>query len=202
MNLTLKLQDLLRRTLEDLEFPVVSLAMETPPAANLGDRSSTVALILAKQLKREPEDIAKQILEALPKHHSLIKKTEVAGRGYLNFHFSKNALIEMLKSTLDLGSEFGGSDFGGGEKRLFEYVSANPTGPMNVVSARAAALGQLPGNGPQDAGGAGSPAGDDTGDGRPASANAGHSRRLPEPSRPRGSRRFGPPAGPPGRRSR
>lgn len=141
MNLTRTLQDILRKTLEDLKYPVVSPGMEVPPDARLGDRSSTVALVLAKELKRNPRKIAGDILGTLPKEGPFIDKVETAGPGYLNFFFSNRALTELVRYVVDSGPEYGRSDVGAGEKRLFEYVSANPTGPMNVVSARAAALG-------------------------------------------------------------
>ena len=42
---------------------------------------------------------------------------------------------------LEAGERFGRSDVGAGRRIQVEYVSANPTGPLNVVSARAAAVG-------------------------------------------------------------
>ncbi|TKJ39819.1 arginine--tRNA ligase [candidate division LCP-89 bacterium B3_LCP] len=141
MNLTLIVKGLIVKSLGDLDFPEVPIVIEVPPDPNMGDRSCTVALSLAKQLKQPPRQIAEQIKNVLPIDSDPITKVEIAGPGYLNFFFSENALIHLLQAILRLNSDFGNSDRGAGQRRLFEYVSANPTGPMNVVSARAAALG-------------------------------------------------------------
>ena len=141
MNLSHQLRDLLRDTLQDLGFPDIPIVLEIPPEAELGDRSSVVALTLAQQLGRPPLNIAERIYQALPRDGVLFEKAEIAGPGYLNFHWSLDALLDLLQSILKSGEDFGRMDIGAGERRLFEFVSANPTGPMNIVSARAAALG-------------------------------------------------------------
>jgi len=107
----------------------------------MGDRSCTIALTLAKSLKRPPRQIAEEISSAIVIEGTGLSKVEIAGPGYLNFFWSPDTWIELLQSILELGPQYGDSKAGAGEKRLFEFVSANPTGPMNIVSARAAALG-------------------------------------------------------------
>jgi arginyl-tRNA synthetase len=124
-----------------LQFPEVPLVLEQPPDPQMGDRSCTVALALAKALKRPPRQLANEILSAFPKDDPLIGRVEIAGAGYLNFFWSLDAYRVTLQQILTEGEGFGSSEIGAGEKRLFEFVSANPTGPMNVVSARAAAVG-------------------------------------------------------------
>jgi arginyl-tRNA synthetase len=141
VNLSHHLLNQLRRSLAKLQFPDVPLVLEQPPNPELGDRSCTVALALARELKRPPRQIAQEILEALPQDDPLIGKVEIAGPGYLNFFWSEDAYINVLHSVLEEDSEFGSSEVGAGERWLFEFVSANPTGPMNIVSARAAAVG-------------------------------------------------------------
>ncbi len=140
MNLNRKIQDLLKSALQALDYPEVPVILEVPPEPHLGDRSCTVALVLAKKLHRNPREIAATIKENLPST-DFFARVEIAGAGYLNFFWSKQVLIRLLESILDLGPQYGSSSVGGGERRLFEYVSANPTGPMNIVSARAAAVG-------------------------------------------------------------
>ena len=143
MNLSHKLRELIRQCLSDLKYPDVPVVLEVPPdTKNLGDRSTTVALALAKKLKQPPWEIAEAIskaFEAREKH--LVKWVRTVRPGYLNFRWSDEALRGLLQGILNLESDYGQSDIGTGERRLFEFVSANPTGPMNVVSARAAALG-------------------------------------------------------------
>ncbi|HEX7342679.1 MAG TPA: arginine--tRNA ligase [bacterium] len=141
MNLSRHLIQALDRALSDLGHPPISISLEIPPDPSLGDRSSTVALELARQLKKSPRTIAEAILQALPAGDPLISRCEIAGAGYLNFSYSEEALRRLVKAILDMEAEYGSSDIGMGVRRQFEFVSANPTGPLNIVSARAAALG-------------------------------------------------------------
>ncbi len=141
MNLSHYLLDLLRSTLAKLQYPQVFLSLEVPPEPAMGDRSCAVAMTLAKALKRSPRQIAQEIKQALPTGDVYLERAEIAGSGYINFFWSQRALLDLLLGILQQGSEFGSSTIGAGERRQFEFVSANPTGPLNIVSARAAAIG-------------------------------------------------------------
>lgn len=65
----------------------------------------------------------------------------IAGPGFINVTLSQPVLMLLLNRVLKIGSEYGKSEGPKKRKIIFEFVSANPTGPLNVVSARAAALG-------------------------------------------------------------
>src|SRR5690606_20109193 len=72
-----------------------------------------------------------------------VERAEVAGPGFINF-FLKDAWYEqVLRAVLDAGEDYGRTDAGGGRRVLVEFVSANPTGPLNVVSARHATVGDV-----------------------------------------------------------
>jgi len=141
VNVSKVLTDLLHQALDDLKYPDTEITLESPPDPKMGDRSCTIALALAKQLKRAPRQIAEEIRDAIKTDGSIIERIEIAGAGYLNFFCSEEVWLQLLQSILSTGPDYGSSDTGKNEKRLFEFVSANPTGPMNIVSARAAALG-------------------------------------------------------------
>lgn len=80
-------------------------------------------------------------LESLEAKSPMFAKTEIAGPGFLNLTVREDVLTEFLKQALEDHSSYGRSTSKNPRKILFEFVSANPTGPLNVVSARAAALG-------------------------------------------------------------
>ncbi|MCK4696344.1 MAG: arginine--tRNA ligase, partial [Candidatus Cloacimonetes bacterium] len=69
------------------------------------------------------------------------KSAEVAGPGFINFKVANNVYHKILVSIVNKNLHFGSSNYGRKKKILIEFVSANPTGPLNVVSARAAAYG-------------------------------------------------------------
>jgi arginyl-tRNA synthetase len=124
---------------QDHEVPV-----EMARDKSHGDFATTIAMVLAKRLGRPPRQIAEAIAASL--RHGLgntryIQRVEVAGPGFMNFSLSRLWLEDTVRAVLAAGAAFGKSDVGRGRKVQLEFVSANPTGPMNVVNARAAAVG-------------------------------------------------------------
>ena len=135
------IHDNICKILQDLNLSQQrEFTVEIPNLADHGDYSTNVAMILAKENKTAPKVLAEKLIKELKKN-KFYKKVELAGPGFLNFHLSKVLYHNMLWEIHKAGSSFGDSDFGKEEKVLLEFVSANPTGPLNIVSARAAAFG-------------------------------------------------------------
>jgi arginyl-tRNA synthetase len=122
-----------------VDSPRIELAI--PREAAHGDWTTNLALTLAKPLRLPPRKIAEALAAAFPPDAARFLPPEVAGPGFLNFRYAPEFLERLPAAILASGEAFGTSDFGAGEKVLVEYVSANPTGPLNVVNARAAAVG-------------------------------------------------------------
>lgn len=112
-----------------------------PREEGLGDYSSNAPLLLAKSLKRPPREVAEALRAALGTAGGLLESVAVAGPGFLNLALSPEALSAGLREVLGQGETYGRSDHGAGQPMQVEFVSANPTGPLNVVNARAAAFG-------------------------------------------------------------
>ncbi len=119
----------------------VRLELEQPKDPSHGDLSSNVALLLAKRLERKPRELAGEIAASLELDKSQVESLEIAGPGFINFRYSQEALTEPILRILDEAEEYGRSQAGEGQRISLEYISANPTGPLNIVSARAAAVG-------------------------------------------------------------
>lgn len=115
--------------------------IEVPRDPDHGDWSTNVALALAKTARRPPRDVAKALVDALELDPGVIAAVEIAGAGFINFRLAPAWLQETVRRVLGDPDAYGASDAGQGERILLEYVSANPTGPLNIVSARAASLG-------------------------------------------------------------
>jgi len=99
-----------------------------------------VAMVLCKQAKSNPRDLAGRIVAALP-DSSLIEKVEIAGPGFINFTLAASANFQVVPQILQQGDAFGRSDAGSGKRVQVEFVSANPTGPLHVGHGRGAAIG-------------------------------------------------------------
>lgn len=117
------------------------LAWEYPGDPAFGDLSTTLAFGLAKALRRKPREIATQIAASAVFASDLVDRVEVADAGYLNFFVAKPFWRHLVQEILRSGTTYGRSDIGGGRRVLIEFVSANPTGPLVVVNARSAAVG-------------------------------------------------------------
>jgi arginyl-tRNA synthetase len=122
-----------------------AVMIERPDDASHGDLSCNIALAAAKAAKRNPRELASQIVSAIERAGSLapdfIERIEVAGPGFINFSFAHPYLAGEVREIVRLGSAYGSSAAGAGKRLQVEFVSANPTGPLVIVSARAAAVG-------------------------------------------------------------
>lgn len=109
------------------------------PDLKFGHYATPIAMELAKVAKQNPRAIAEKIIAALDK--TSFEKVELAGAGFINFTLSQAAIAGALDfKSLDAWLASNAREITK-ENIIFEYVSANPTGPMNIVSARAASVG-------------------------------------------------------------
>ncbi len=114
--------------------------MQKPDTEEYGDMSSPLPLMLSRQAKMPPKQIAEAIVQFIGKSE-IIEKVEVAGPGFINIFLSDKCFQELLFEIKKRGKFYGQTNIGNGEKVQVEFVSANPVGPLNVVSARAASVG-------------------------------------------------------------
>ena len=141
-----QLQDLIKKCIQDLISK--GILIEMPPNVRLdhtkdnshGDYATNIALMLSKQAKMNPVDLAKIIVDQL-EESSFINKIEIAGPGFINFFISDESSSSVVSEIIDQGPLYGSSEIGQGKKVLLEYVSANPTGPLHVGHGRGAAYG-------------------------------------------------------------
>ena len=107
-----------------------------------GDIASPIALSLAKSAGIKPRKVAEIIVDKIDlEKQPLINRIDVAGPGFINIFIDNNWMTSSLKEIYLRGDKFGHTEHGQGKKILVEFVSANPTGPLNIVSGRAAAVG-------------------------------------------------------------
>jgi len=119
------------------------IILERPKQESHGDWSVNVAMQLASMLKKAPRQIAEDIKNNMTFDSGLIEKIEIAGPGFINFYLGWDYFRETLGAIIQQKNNYGQTDWGDNEKLQIEFVSANPTGPLNVVSARAATIGDI-----------------------------------------------------------
>ncbi len=114
--------------------------VEPPRDASHGDMATNAAMVLAKDAKAKPRELADKIAERL-RADALVASVDVAGPGFINLTLKPQVWADALRAVLAAGSAYGRSDIGKAEKVNVEYVSANPTGPMHVGHCRGAVFG-------------------------------------------------------------
>ena len=117
-----------------------AVAWEIPREAGHGDYATNVAMTLARPARRPPRQVAEAIVRHLPAV-AAIERVEIAGPGFLNVFLAPQWCAGALREILLAGEGYGRSDLGMGRRYRIEFVSANPTGPLVIVNARAAAVG-------------------------------------------------------------
>jgi len=125
--------------LPEAEYP--NIKIEYPKEAKFGDYSTPIALETAKLIKRSPLEIGEILKKYLLKNDEIIGEIEIVKPGFINIFISLNYLKKMMLYIIKSGEEYGKRKKANPLKYNIEFVSANPTGPLNVVSARAAAIG-------------------------------------------------------------
>ncbi|MDD5365085.1 MAG: arginine--tRNA ligase [Gallionellaceae bacterium] len=118
----------------------VAIELDRPKQASHGDYACNAAMQLARSLKKNPREVAGQIIAALPASER-VEKVEIAGPGFINVFLKPVAKQCLVGHVLAAGADYGRSNTGRGEKVQIEFVSANPTGPMHVGHGRGAAFG-------------------------------------------------------------
>jgi arginyl-tRNA synthetase len=116
------------------------VVVEPPRDAAHGDMATNAAMVLAKEARAKPRDLAEQIAAKL-RADDMIASVEVAGPGFINLTLQPKAWSDALRTVLREADGYGRSTTGAAEKVNVEYVSANPTGPMHVGHCRGAVFG-------------------------------------------------------------
>ena len=143
-----QISELVRAGLQNVQASGDLPAFEVPVAipvdlsrhASHGDYGSPVCMGLARVLRRAPIQIAQAVARHIPATDFVVR-VDVALPGFLNFTLDPGWLAEQVSVILDAGEAWGNVDLGAGKRVQVEFVSANPTGPITIASARNAVIG-------------------------------------------------------------
>jgi arginyl-tRNA synthetase len=113
---------------------------EVPRQAEHGDYATNAAMTLARAARRPPRQIAEAIVRHFPPMPE-VARLEIAGPGFVNAFLEPAWCAQALREILAAGARYGRGDELAGRHIRLEFVSANPTGPLVIVNARAAAVG-------------------------------------------------------------
>ena len=119
-----------------------NIVVEVPKIRDFGDFSTNVAMVLARELKKNPREIANTVLPYIEQIQG-IQSVSIAGPGFININIDNEIWEQLVDFILAQPYTYGDSNLGGGEKINVEFLSANPTGPVHIGHARGAILGDV-----------------------------------------------------------
>jgi arginyl-tRNA synthetase len=118
----------------------VPVELERPSNPEHGDYAPNAAMRAAPLKRKSPMEIAEEIRAAASALPGVLDAA-VAPPGFVNLQLDPAWYGEALAEILSAGADYGGGSAAAPEKVQVEFVSANPTGPLTVASARNAAYG-------------------------------------------------------------
>jgi arginyl-tRNA synthetase len=129
-----------RLELELGELAGAQVELERPAKDEHGDYATNVALRAAPAAGKSPREVA-QGLAGKAESLEAVERTEVAGPGFVNLWLRPEWFGEALGEILDADVDYAAGSAPARQRIQVELVSANPTGPLTVGSARNAAYG-------------------------------------------------------------
>ncbi|ABZ83509.1 arginyl-tRNA synthetase [Heliomicrobium modesticaldum Ice1] len=120
--------------------PIPPFALEVPREKQHGDFATNVAMLMAREARMNPRQLAEKIVARIDRGDWL-KDVQVAGPGFINFTLHHAWLYPVLPAVQQADEAYGASKVGAGRRVQVEFVSANPTGLLHMGNARGAALG-------------------------------------------------------------
>ena len=118
-----------------------SVNIEVPPTNFDFDLSCNIAMVLGKQIKENPKNLAEKIKKILLKECKDFDSVQVAGPGFINMRLNNSALQNIIIGIYKDKNNYGSNKKN--KKYNVEFVSANPTGPMHVGHCRGAVFGDV-----------------------------------------------------------
>ncbi len=146
MSLRYEIKSILKNSLMEvgIDISLDEIEIERPSNEKFGDFASPVIMYLTKKIKINPIETGEKVFKILQNNnYSIFKKIDFIKPGFLNFFISHRKLIEELQIINLQKNNYGKLSKDDSAKILLEFISANPTGPLNVVSGRAAAVGDV-----------------------------------------------------------
>lgn len=129
----------LETVLRDKHWPSVSFAVD-PASVTLADVASNLALVLGKELGRNPREVGEEILQSMAMPPECAR-AEVAGAGFLNFYFSRGFFRDSVARVLQDGVDYGRA-VPRGETATVEYTDPNPFKEFHIGHLMSNAVGE------------------------------------------------------------
>lgn len=137
-----QIQNLLKKIVLDLYGIETDPKLEVPKDTTHGDLSSNIAMILSKQVGKNPRDLAQEIVTKIQEaKSSIVEGVELAGPGFINITLTNDSLSSILVEVLKKGSTYGKSSVGEGKQVMIEFGQPNTHKAFHVGHLKSAISG-------------------------------------------------------------
>lgn len=123
------------------ETEIPDILLEVPREKEHGDWATNIAMQLTRIARKNPRQIAEQIVRNIDRQKGSIREIRIAGPGFINFFMDRSFLTKVIGEIEKAKDQYGRSEAGGREKINVEFCSANPTGTLHLGHARGSAVG-------------------------------------------------------------
>jgi arginyl-tRNA synthetase len=138
-----QLEKLILSAVIELGADITKVSLEHPEDITHGDYSTNAALVLSKQLKQSPREVAEKLLEILKSHQPAeVEKMEIAGPGFINFYLSAKFFETTTKAILKVGKKYGSNKDLAGQNILIEYTDPNPFKQFHIGHLMSNSIGE------------------------------------------------------------
>jgi len=136
-------RDSINKVLASAQLSAVDFNIEYPADLKFGDYSSNVAMVLAKNMEKNPRDLAQAIVNDLNRTlPPQIEKAEMAGPGFINFYLKKETIFQKISEVFLTGNHYGRSKLFAGQKIVIEYTDPNPFKQFHIGHLMSNAIGE------------------------------------------------------------
>jgi len=136
-------RDSINKVLASAQLSAVDFNIEYPADLKFGDYSSNVAMVLAKNMEKNPRDLAQAIVNDLNRDlPPQIEKAEMAGPGFINFYLKKETIFQKISEVFLTGNHYGRSKMLSGQKIVIEYTDPNAFKQFHIGHLMSNAIGE------------------------------------------------------------